>query len=109
MTTPFDGLQVTDGQSVTAEAIPEAVTRGELAYEDGSTQTFSPDGSTIYIENGRPTRGEWYVDDDGRFCSFWPPSYRACYRLDWIVENRKISGLRFSDLSKGSQFNGRYK
>ena len=109
MTDPFDDPQVTDGQTVTAGDIPAAVTHGELAYDDGATQTFTADGSTMYVESGRPTHGEWYVDDDGQFCSFWPPTYRACYRLAWMVENGQITGLRFSDLSKGSHFNGRYR
>jgi hypothetical protein len=45
-------------------------------------------GRTTYAERGGDSTGEWYVDDDGRFCSFWPPSYRACYVLGWMVEGR---------------------
>jgi hypothetical protein len=108
MSTPFDDLQVTHGETVIADDIAVAVTRGELVYEDGSTQTFTRDGTTTYVENGRRTRGEWYVDGDGRFCSFWPPRYRATYELHWVVENERIIGLRFSDSSKGTEFNGRY-
>jgi hypothetical protein len=48
----------------------------------------------MYVENGRPTRGEWYVDDDGHFASFWPPSYRARYDFRWMVEDGAIVGLR---------------
>jgi hypothetical protein len=49
----------------------------------------------VYVENGRPTLGEWYVDAEGQFCSFWPPDYRACYELRWLVEDERITGLRF--------------
>ena len=56
-------------------------------------QAFEADGRTTYVENGRPTRGEWYVDDDGHFGSFWPPSYRASYDLRWMVEDGAIVGL----------------
>jgi hypothetical protein len=56
-----------------------------------------------------PPRGEWYVDDDGRFGSFWPPSYRARYDLRWMVEDGAIIGLRFIELGRGSRFDGRYR
>ena len=58
-------------------------------FSDSETQVFEADGQTTYVENGRPTRGEWYVDDDGHFGSFWPPSYRASYDLRWMVEDRE--------------------
>lgn len=74
------------GDVVLAEDIAYAVTRGPLRYADGATQTFDPAGGTVYVEYGRSTRGEWYLDATGRFCSFWPPSYRACYDVRWIVE-----------------------
>ena len=55
------------------------------------------------------SHGEWSVDSEGRFCSFWPPSYRACYDLHWIVENGSVVGLRFTELDRGSVFVGRYQ
>jgi len=100
-------LDVSDGDTVTAEQIPLAVTAGPILYEDGSTQTFDVGGATTYVENGRPTAGEWYLGADGRFCSFWPPSYRACYDLRWVVENGYITGLRFTDGASVSV--GRYQ
>ena len=66
------------------------------------------DGRTTYVENGRPTRGKWSVDE-GRFSSFWPPSYRASYELRWIVEDGAIVGLRFTETGRGSKFEGRYR
>ena len=107
MTSSLAHLQVSNGDLVTADQIPLAVTVGLFLYEDGSTQTFDVDGSTTYVEGGRPTIGQWYVEADGRFCSFWPPSYRACYQLQWVVENGKITGLRFMD--GASLFVGRYQ
>lgn len=88
---------VHDGDTVTAEQIPEAVTGASLLYEDGATQVFESDGTTTYVEHGRPTGGSWYVDPDGRFGSFWPPSYRASYDLTWVVEQGAVTGLRFDD------------
>ena len=41
--------------------------------------------------------------------SFWPPSYRACYDLHWIVENGGVVGLKFTELDRGSVFVGRYR
>lgn len=49
------------------------------------------------------------VDGDGHFGSFWPPSYRARYDLHWMVENGAIVGLRFTELDRGSRFDGRYR
>ena len=50
------------GDVVLAEDIAYAVTRGPLRYADGATQTFDPAGGTVYVEYGRSTRGEWYLD-----------------------------------------------
>jgi hypothetical protein len=109
---PVQGLEdveVVDGEPVAASLIPRALTAGELRFDDGATQTFDPGGHTSYVEaDGRPTEGEWYVDEDDRFCSFWPPTYRACYDLRWIVEGDDIVGLSFTELSRGTRFDGRY-
>jgi hypothetical protein len=102
-------IHVVDGDPVTEGYIPAAVTAQGLVYDDGSTQVFESGGATTYVEQGRPTQGKWYIDDDGRFCSFWPPSYRACYDLHWIVEEGRIVGVRFTELNRGSSFDGRYR
>jgi hypothetical protein len=74
----LEDVEVADGEPVATSLIPRALTAGELRFEDGATQTFDPGGRTSYVEtDGRPTEGEWYVDEDGRFCSFWPPTYRV--------------------------------
>jgi hypothetical protein len=102
-------VEVVDGEPVAASLIPRAVTAGELVFADGATQAFDPSGDTRYVEaDGRPTHGTWYVDEDGRFCSFWPPAYRACYDLLWIVEGGEIVGLSFTDPGRGTRFDGRY-
>ena len=101
--------QVVDGEPVATSLISRAVTAGELLFDDGAMQTFDVDGDTTYVEaDGRPTQGRWYVDDDGRFCSFWPPAYRACYGLRRIVEGDEIVGLSFTELGRGTRFDGRY-
>jgi hypothetical protein len=106
----LEDVKVVDGEPVAASLIPRAVTAGELVYGDGSTQTFDQSGDTSYVEaDGRATRGKWYLDEDGRFCSFWPPSYRACYDLVWIVEGGEIVGLRFGAPGGGTRFDGRYR
>ena len=103
------GIDAADGASVATELIPAALTAASFEFGDGATQVFKADGATIYIEHARETRGEWSLDDDGRYCSFWPPSYRACYDLSWIVEGGEIVGLRFVALQGGSHFDGRYR
>jgi hypothetical protein len=105
----LNDIKVADGAMVAPALIPRALTAGELVFSDNETQVFEANGGTTYVENGRPTQGEWYVDDDGRFGSFWPPSYRASYDLRWIVENGVIVGLRFTELGRGSHFDGRYR
>jgi hypothetical protein len=105
----LNDVEAADGEPVAASLIPRAVTAGELVFDDGATQTFEVNGGTSYIEaDGRATHGKWYVDEDGRFCSFWPPTYRACYDLLWIVEGDEIVGLSFSELVGGMRFDGRY-
>lgn len=109
MTRDFDAVAAQNGAPVPAEHIPAAVTAGSLVYSDGATQTFNPDGSTRYFEAGRQTEGTWSVDESGHFCSFWPPSYRASYDLEWVVEEEQVVGLRFSDRRSGARFDGRYQ
>jgi hypothetical protein len=105
----LEDVEVVDGEPVAASLIPRAVTAGELVFDDGAKQTFDVSGGTSYVEaDGRPTRGKWYVGEDGRFCSFWPPTYRACYGLLWIVEDDEIVGLSFTELGRGTRSDGRY-
>ncbi|MEV6287852.1 hypothetical protein [Kribbella sp. NPDC051770] len=108
MAEQLQGIEAEDGGIVAAGDIPGAVTAGRLRYADGATQVFTSDGRTTYSERGGDSAGEWSVDGDGRFCSFWPPSYRACYTLRWIVEDRRIVGLAFTGLNDGVTFEGRY-
>jgi len=105
----LNDIKVSDGDMVARELIPRALTAGELVFSDHATQIFEADGGTTYVEQGRPTRGEWYVDDNGRFGSFWPPGYRASYDLRWMVEDGGIVGLRFTELGRGSRFDARYR
>jgi hypothetical protein len=105
----LNDIKVSDGDIVAPALIPRALTAGELVFSDHATQVFEADGGTTYVESGRPTRGQWHVDDDGHFDSFWPPSYRASYELRWIVEDGVIVGLRFTELGRGSRFDGRYR
>ncbi|GGT00528.1 hypothetical protein [Streptomyces chromofuscus] len=109
MTRNLDGVPAQDGAPVPPEHIPAAVTAAKLVYSDGATQTFDPDGATVYFEAGRRTEGTWSVDGSGHFSSFWPPSYRASYDLRWVVEEGRIVGLQFLDLRSGARFDGRYQ
>jgi hypothetical protein len=47
------------GRRIAADDVVEAVTRAPLRYQDGSTQVFTPDGNTSFVELGqsRVTRG----------------------------------------------------
>ncbi|GGJ59621.1 hypothetical protein [Streptomyces brasiliensis] len=103
------GVSAEDGAPVPLEQISAAVTAGDLVYSDGARQSFDPGGATRYVEGGRQTEGTWSVDESGRFCSFWPPSFRASYDLRWMVDEGRIVGLRFSDLGSGTLFEGRYQ
>lgn len=109
MTDSLNDLDVANGDNVTSDQLELALLAGAMTYDDGSTQSFTADGSTTFTERGRPAQGRWYVDDTGRFCSFWPPDYRACYNVTWIVEQQRIVGLRFIELKNGTSFNGYYQ
>jgi hypothetical protein len=106
--TNLPGIVANDGDLVLATDMKAALTAAELVYEDGSTQTFNADGSTTFIENGRPSPGEWATEGDGRFSSFWPPSYRATYDIRWTVERGRLVGLTFVS-DNGESFSGRYR
>lgn len=102
-------FDVVDGELVDAQDLPAALTAGTFVYADGATQVFSADGRTTYTEGGRPTQGEWSVLGNGRFSSFWPPSYRAAYVVRWIAEAGTPVGVRFIEAQSGSAFEGRYQ
>ncbi len=102
-------VRVSDDEPVAPGLIRRALTAGRLVFGDGATQVFEDGGATTYVEHGRSTRGQWYVDDDGRFGSFWPPAYRASYDLRWMVEDGVVVGLRFIESGRGPRFEGRYR
>ncbi len=101
----LEDVAVSDGEPVAPALVRRALTAG---FPDGATQVFEAAGTTTYVEHGRPTRREWSVDDDGCFASSWPPAYRARHELRWIVEDGVVSGLRFTELGRGTRFDGRY-
>ena len=104
-----DGPAARNGERIYANDIAEAMTKAPLTYADGATQVFTTDARTVYTENGVATSGEWGVDAQGQFWSFWPPSYRAAYDVFWITDAADgIVGIRFTELSHGSTFEGRY-
>jgi hypothetical protein len=99
---------VRNGDRIDAGDIAEALTRAPFAYADGATQVFTPDGRTTYSENGSPTLGEWGVNAQGEFWSFWPPTYRATYDVSWITDADEVVGIRFTDTNRGATSEGRY-
>lgn len=109
MDSRFDHLNVANGDPVLAKDMPDALTAAALVFGDGATQTFTPDGTTIYVDHGRPTQGEWSIVGDGTFSSFWPPDYRATYGLRWIVNGGAVTGLTFIQAERGERFDGRYQ
>lgn len=108
MIADFVEFDPVDNGPIPQEAIAEVLTAGDFVFEDGATQSFRSDGTTTYVEGGRPTEGEWYVEDGGRFCSFWPPNYTGCYDLTWLVEDGELAGVRFVEVTTGREFTGRY-
>ena len=100
---------VSDGERIDPADIAAALTRAPLAYDDGATQVFTPDGRTVYTERGGRSSGKWKVDDDGRFQSFWPPAYYATYDVSWIAgPDGEAVGIRFAELDRETTFDGRY-
>jgi hypothetical protein len=49
---------VSDGDRIDPADIAAALTRAPFAYADGATQVFTPDGRTVYTENGTHSSGE---------------------------------------------------
>ena len=107
--TTLNDIGAADGVVVATEHIRTALLAGAFLFEDGSVQTFELSGATTYVERGRPTEGKWSIDGDGRFCSFWPPDFRACYDLSWIVDDGEVIGIRFVGDGGGRGFVGRYR
>ena len=79
-----------------AAGIGAALSGRVLAYDDGSTQSFRPDGETVY-NNGQDSIGHWNIEGD-RYCSVWPPSdHWACY--DVTVAGDAISFVAESGIA----------
>lgn len=105
----FKESAIKDGDRIDAADIASALTRAPFTYADGATQVFTSDGRTVYTERGKPSLGEWKVDDDGRFQSFWPPSEYTNYDVTWIADSHgEAIGIRFADPERGATFEGRY-
>lgn len=105
-----ESRRVADGARIEPADIPEALTMAPFVYADGATQVFTIDGRTVYTEHGRPSPGEWSVDADGRFRSFWPPSEYTSYDVSWIAgADGTPVGIRFTEPRRGSTFDGRYQ
>ena len=103
------GTDVVDGQLVDAADMIAALTAAQFVFQDGATQSFTPDGRTTYVERGVRSAGEWSVAGDGTFASFWPPTYRATYTARWIVEKEVPVGVSFTDTGSGVRYDGRYQ
>jgi hypothetical protein len=98
-----------NGEPIPADAIADALTRAPFAYADGTAQVFTADGRTTFTErDGRNSRGEWGVDEHGRFWSFWPPSYRGEYDVFWITDDDRPVGVRFVERDRDTFSEGRY-
>jgi hypothetical protein len=105
----FKKSAIKDGDRIDAADIPSALTRAPLTFANGATQVFTSDGRTVYSERGKPSPGEWKVDDDGRFQSFWPPSEYTNYDVTWIADSHgEAIGIRFADPEREATFEGRY-
>ena len=91
-----EGPTAKNGERIAAADVADALTRAPITYADGATQVFTRDGRTTYTESGSPSSGEWGVDDQGQFWSFWPPTYRA------IAERRSKDDIRRSPSGKTS-------
>ncbi|HWM16126.1 MAG TPA: hypothetical protein VNP97_06005 [Microbacterium sp.] len=105
----LENPDILDSDRIPPSDIAAALTKAPFTYPDGASQVFTEDGRTSYVEDGRPTAGEWGVDAEGRFWSSWPPSYRAVYDVTWIVEpDGQVVGVRFTDIGTGSTSEGRY-
>jgi hypothetical protein len=103
------GSAVKDGDRIDPADIPGALTRAPFTYGDGATQVFTSDGRTVYTQKGEPSSGEWKVDEDGRFQSFWPPSEYTTYDVTWIAgSDGEAIGIKFADPKRGATFDGRY-
>lgn len=100
---------VRDGDRIEVDDIADAVTKAPLTYSEQAFQVFSPGGITTYTEHGNRTYGKWGVSDQGKFWSFWPPTYFATYDVRWIVDGHgEIAGVRFVDVHGGAISDGRY-
>ena len=109
MAQPQNSSGITTGDLVPAAVMPAVLTKAPLVFEDGATQFFRSDGSTVYDDHGQSEEGTWSVVEDGKYTSFWPPNYHSTYAITWIVEGSEIVGLTFVEVDKGDRYVGRYQ
>ena len=104
-----ESFHVTGGEPVTAVDARAVLAGAELVYDDGAVQHFMADGTTLYVDGGNRSLGEWSVRDDGVFASYWPPSFRAEYSLTWRVKDDVAVGLTFESQRDHSVFSGIFR
>ena len=109
MTQQSERMFHADGEPVSAADMTSALTAAPLRFRDGSTQEFTADGRTSYVERGRTATGQWSVLGDGKFLSFWPPDYRATYSVRWIADGSATVGVSFTEDGGSQRFDGRYQ
>ena len=76
-------IGVADGDWVTLDeaGIHAALDAQKLIYKSAN-QTFYVSGKTLYNQGGRPSWGNWRVQND-QYCSQWPPNdLWACFDLE---------------------------
>lgn len=71
---------VSGGTILAAAEITAALKNTTALYDDGAQQFFAADGRTDYqTSDGTPSRGNWWVSSDNKYCSRWNPGGSACY------------------------------
>lgn len=88
---------------VPADMIAESLNGRMVRYDDGATQGFGEDGSTLY-RGGNVTSGRWKIEG-AKYCSTWPPVDKwVCYSLEASPDGQS---LRFTG-DDGSKTVGHY-
>lgn len=91
-------------RAVAPTDIVDAIAGKTVLYDDGNSQVFAADGTTLYVDNGHDTHGAWRVRD-GLFESVWQPSQRwDGYRIEISADGERIRFLS----PHGSIFGGRF-
>ena len=85
-------ISIADERKLTGKEVSDLLPK-IIANGQNYSQTFTKNGLTTYVYDGRPSEGRWMVQGD-QYCSTWPPNNIVeCYDVTADTEQQTITWI----------------